>query len=54
MVGIIGSWVGIFDYLPVTDKKAEISIIFSKKIDGSMSAKDFILSLDEKLRAKTL
>ena len=38
----------------MTDKKAEISIIFYKKKDGSMPAKDFILSLDEKLRAKTL
>ena len=41
-------------YFQSNRKKAEISIIFSKKIDGSMSAKDFILSLDEKLRAKTL
>lgn len=38
----------------MTDKKAEISIIFYEKNDGSMPAKDFILSLDEKLRAKTL
>lgn len=38
----------------MTDKKAEISIIFYEKKDGSMPAKDFILSLDEKLRAKTL
>lgn len=36
------------------DQQSEFSVIFYEKEDGSMPARDFILGLDEKLKAKTL
>lgn len=36
------------------DQQSEFSVIFYEKEDGSMPAMDFILGLDEKLKAKTL
>ena len=36
------------------EEQSEFSVIFYEKEDGSMPARDFILSLDEKLKAKTL
>ena len=38
----------------MTDKKAEISIIFYEKKDGSMPAKAFYIKSRRKLRTKTL
>lgn len=34
------------------DQQSEFSVIFYEKEDGSMPAMDFILGLDEKLKAK--
>ncbi len=36
------------------DQQSEFSVIFYEKEDGTMPARDFILGLDEKLKAKTL
>lgn len=36
------------------DKQTKFKVIFYEKEDGSMPAKDFILSLNDKLKAKTL
>ena len=36
------------------EQQSEFSVIFYEKEDGSMPARDFIVSLDEKLKAKTL